>query len=302
MTKSQLPWSQLSGALRLWQALRLRVLTALTLLPIVLSAIYFGGWLFYIFVMIASFLLVHEWVYMLKSSNPKNIRAVLMLIILPVVFSAIALSPDQTLVIWIGLMGVCALISFGLHIEKFVLLGGYAYLSLPLVALIFLRQLEAGAQLVFYLFVVVWLTDIFAMLFGKTIGGPKLSPIISPNKTWAGLLGGMMGAAFGGVIIALVFGWQFGEPFSLKEAGIIACLSALLAVIAQFGDLLESWIKRKYDVKDSGSILPGHGGILDRVDGVISVLVVAFLVLFINDKIGMTEFTAPTAIERLLVW
>jgi len=273
---------------RFWQALRLRLFTALTLLPIVLGALYYGKWVFLALVVIVGLLLIHEWTAMLKAAQMSQARGVLTVLIVPSVIAAAYLEPETALLIWGVALAVCGGVTLFGWGQKAVLLGGYAYLTLPLLALIELRQMQGGDLLVFYLFVLVWLTDIFAMLAGKTIGGPRLAPIISPNKTWAGLLGGMVGASFGGAVMAQIFGWQ--------ALVLVAVLSAGFAVIAQLGDLLESWIKRTYEVKDSGTLLPGHGGLLDRIDGLISVLAVTFLVLLITGRMD------EPAMQALLIW
>ena len=115
----------------------------------------------------------------------------------------------------------------------------------------------------------VWATDIGAYFAGRAIGGPRLWPAVSPNKTWAGLIGGMAGAALFGWLAAWFF--DLGAPFSW--------IGALMGLLAQLGDLFESWLKRRAGVKDSGTILPGHGGALDRLDGLLPVIVATFVIL-----------------------
>jgi phosphatidate cytidylyltransferase len=139
--------------------------------------------------------------------------------------------------------------------------GGVIYVGLPALALVWLRNhVPGGAEHVLWLFLVVWATDIFAYFAGRSIGGAKLAPSISPGKTWAGLYGGMAGAGLTGGVVALAFGAGFW-PASV--------LAALLAVVAQIGDLFESALKRRAGVKDSGHLIPGHGGLLDRIDGLV---------------------------------
>ena len=114
---------------------------------------------------------------------------------------------------------------------------------------------------VLWLLLSVWSCDIGAFISGRSIGGPKLAPRISPNKTWAGLLGGILAAVVASVLLALISGSGSIVLFAIH--------GALLALISQCGDLAESSLKRRFDVKDSGNLIPGHGGILDRVDGVL---------------------------------
>jgi phosphatidate cytidylyltransferase len=123
--------------------------------------------------------------------------------------------------------------------------------------------------LVFWVFVVTWATDIMAYFAGRAIGGPKLAPRVSPNKTWAGLLGGMAGAG--------LFGWLMAWYFEMEP--LFHWLGAPMGAIAQAGDLYESWEKRRAGVKDSGTLLPGHGGVLDRLDGLLAVALATTLLL-----------------------
>lgn len=138
---------------------------------------------------------------------------------------------------------------------------GVLYLGLPLLALQWLRETDDGYGLmhVGWLVAIVVATDTCAYLVGRTFGGPKLAPSISPGKTWSGLLGGVAGAVLVGVLFsAWMPGWS-GLPLALLAAG--------LALTAQSGDLFESWLKRRAGRKDSGMLIPGHGGLLDRLDG-----------------------------------
>jgi len=140
-----------------------------------------------------------------------------------------------------------------------------------LVALLWLRhQPVLGRETVLWLVVCVWATDIGAYFLGKLAGGAKLAPRISPGKTWSGLIGGVCWAAVASAAMGLVFGQ--GSTFMLAAIGVG------LAIVAQMGDLLESAAKRSAGVKDSGHLIPGHGGLLDRIDGLVAVLVLVALV------------------------
>lgn len=141
-------------------------------------------------------------------------------------------------------------------------LVGPLYIGMPAIALIWLRQQPDGIAWVLWLLGVVIATDIGGYAAGRTIGGPRLAPRISPKKTWAGLIGGMIGAGVVGLI---------ASPFLGFGGVALLLLSAVLAVWEQAGDLFESGIKRHFGVKDSGTIIPGHGGVLDRVDGLLFV-------------------------------
>lgn len=135
---------------------------------------------------------------------------------------------------------------------------GVLYVTATCLSFIILRQ--EGLQLLLYLLASIWATDIGAYFTGRQIGGPKLAPRISPNKTWAGLIGGVLAS----VTVGLILFFFFTFPYNLVQAVII---SASLAILGQAGDLFESWMKRVAGVKDSGTLIPGHGGLLDRVDG-----------------------------------
>ncbi len=141
---------------------------------------------------------------------------------------------------------------------------GFLYLASAWLCILWLRQPDdTGMTVVIWLFALVWGADSGAYLAGSLIGGPKLAPGISPNKTWAGLIGGVTTAA--------AIGYLAHVYFDVSESAVrIVMFSAVLAVISQGGDLLESVAKRCLDVKDSGNIIPGHGGVLDRIDGLVA--------------------------------
>lgn len=143
-------------------------------------------------------------------------------------------------------------------------IGGFLYSLLPALALLWIRERDAhGLELLLWVFLVTWATDIGAYFAGRSFGRAKLAPSISPNKTWAGLYGGIAASALIGG--AWVIATGLGKP--------LLVLAPLLAMAAQAGDLFESWMKRRAGVKDSGSWLPGHGGLLDRLDGMVPVAV-----------------------------
>lgn len=148
------------------------------------------------------------------------------------------------------------------HYNRIWEMVGVAYVTIMCLSIIRLREETLGGDLslLLYLLLVVWATDIGAYFTGRQIGGPKLAPAISPSKTWSGLAGGILSACVIGVVLSIFF--QF--PLNVSQA---LWMSAILAIVAQAGDLFESWMKRKAGVKDSGTLIPGHGGILDRVDG-----------------------------------
>jgi phosphatidate cytidylyltransferase len=157
--------------------------------------------------------------------------------------------------------------------KNFWLILGLCYTILPSLLLITLRDFRNGADIILWMFAIVWGTDTAAYFVGKNFGGPKLAPKISPNKTWSGL--------FGGIFISMVLG-LIGGLFFEGSIKFFIFFGGLLAIIEQIGDLFESKVKRIFNVKDSGTIIPGHGGILDRVDGLLFVIPMVFLVALIG--------------------
>ena len=160
--------------------------------------------------------------------------------------------------------------------------AGVLVLGLATVAAIVLRvRTEAGPALVVFLFAVVWLADIGGYAFGRALGGPKLAPRISPAKTWAGAAGAVALPVAGAALAALFV------PF---DAGVAVALAVVLSLVAQLGDLAESWAERRHGAKDSGALIPGHGGVLDRIDG----LLFAAPVLAVIDRLsGAGQYLWP---------
>ncbi len=157
-----------------------------------------------------------------------------------------------------------------------LLVGGVIYIILPMVGLVWLRanaewSAEWGRATMFWLFALVWSADTGAYAFGRIIGGPKLAPGISPNKTWAGMAGAVLCAAAAGAVAAYII--QAGTDIFL-----LALFSAFLGAVDQAGDLLVSAFKRRFGVKDTGRLIPGHGGLLDRADGLLAVVGVTALI------------------------
>ncbi len=160
------------------------------------------------------------------------------------------------------------------------LAAGMVYIGLSALTLVVMRDSPELAPGVLLVVLAVVAIDVCAYFVGRAVGGPKIAPKISPSKTWAGLLGGMAGAI--GVALLAIYGFGYGTvapPYLLAYFA----LAALLAVVAQAGDFFESWMKRRAGVKDSGNLIPGHGGLFDRVDGLVAVLF--FLGLFGVGKI-----------------
>lgn len=244
--------------------LRTRFLSALVLGPPVLVAVYLGGWVFFAVVLAAAVVAVREWVRLVEPHRPAAPE------ILSIAAVAAVLACGQ---IWGAAVALAAVLLFtgALYVSTRRLGGshrrlvafGIPYLALGSFALLWLRAVpEAGLALLLYLLFVVWASDIGAYGAGRAIGGPKLAPRISPKKTWAGLIGGAVCAAGIGYAVALAFG--------ARLPGLAAAMGGVLAVVGQAGDLFESAIKRRYNVKDSSHLIPGHGGLLDRIDALVA--------------------------------
>ena len=192
--------------------------------------------------------------------------------------SAIVLGPPVLAAIWIGFpwIDLVAAIAAPIMVAEWIGLTrgrplrrllGIAYSLAAVLALLWLRHQPAdGRETIVWIVAVIWATDIGGYVVGRAAGGAKLAPRISPGKTWSGLFGGMAWAAMASAACA----WAFGLGHTVS----LAMIGAALAVVGQMGDLLESAAKRQAGVKDSGWLIPGHGGLLDRVDGLMAILVV----------------------------
>lgn len=151
--------------------------------------------------------------------------------------------------------------------------AGILYLGLPALALTALRAFEPrGAMVIVGMFLIVWATDTGALIFGNLIGGPRMAPVLSPSKTWAGTIGGSLTAA----AIFAAFIWFMGG-----SAGEAALFGFVFSIAAHAGDLFESFVKRRFGIKDSGSLIPGHGGVLDRMDSTLAASAVMALLVFV---------------------
>lgn len=239
-----------------------RILSAAVLAPVALAAVWYGGPAFALLVAAAAGAMVWEWQTMVRGR------------LAPVDWLLIAGAGIVCLAaLWQPLAAAAALTALA-ALGFFVSGGrwtaaGLLYTGFAAMALVWLRgDGEGGRQILIWLLFVVWATDTAAYAAGRTIGGPLLAPSISPKKTWAGLIGGMAGAA--------VIGAAWGHYWSqLGPIWLLGIMGATLAVVGQAGDFLESWVKRRWGVKDSSSLIPGHGGVLDRVDGLLTVGLVA---------------------------
>lgn len=243
-----------------WSDLGLRAIVGVLMATFAVGAVWFGDWVIAGVTALVSLLVLWEWCTLTHVTASTLMRPI-------GIFALSALFVGGYLGYWPELaVAIAALLVILLLMAFFFssrpalwLAAGFAYAAIPGLALLWMRQLPDGAAIILWLILTITLTDVGAYFAGRSIGGPKLAPHISPNKTWAGLLGGMIAAAIVGLV--------FGKELSISMPWRLAALSAVVAVVAQLGDLTESALKRAFNAKDSGSILPGHGGIMDRLDG-----------------------------------
>ncbi len=250
-----------------------RPLFGILLAGLVIAADFKGPQYLAVFVALGMIFAVREWHRMVWPQSYR-IEMVLSAVTIALGLLALTLWPRGP-VAWI-ILGAGAVIAFVVALMRsenpLWQAGGILYVGLPTLAMIATRAIPAnGAWLIIGLFLIVWATDTGALIAGNLIGGPKLVPVLSPNKTWAGTLGGVLAAA---IVEAIYIGVLGGNPV------LAALYGAGIALVAHAGDLFESWVKRSFKRKDSGSLIPGHGGILDRVDSTLfAVSALAVLVL-----------------------
>lgn len=243
-----------------------RVTVGVILVLVAAIELWLGGFAFWVLVTIAGLIMLSEFACLLKSSERDRKLAMFAL--------CIPLGLISPLAAGAGFFAAGALFGMAIAVhlvsQDWRLGAGLLYVGIPTFALIWLRaRPDDGLLLAFWALSLVWATDIGAYFAGRAIGGPKIAPSISPNKTWAGLVGGMVSA----VLLSFALNKFFGLPEML------VILSPLLTVFAQAGDFFESWMKRRAGVKDSGTLLPGHGGVLDRLDGLVTSAPIAALVV-----------------------
>lgn len=260
-----------------------RIVAALVLAPLAIALAYAGGWMWALLVTLASIGLFVEWLTVVGAGQVALSAAGT--IALAIMGFCVALG-------WLtlaSLIGLLALVWIALLAKdgRAWAAAGFVYAVAALVASILLRQdpVNGFAALMFVL-LVVWATDIGGYFAGRSIGGPKLWPRVSPKKTWAG--------AFGSFFASLAVAGGFAA-FGLGKAIPLLALGAVLSVLSQAGDLFESSVKRRFGVKDSSQLIPGHGGLMDRLDGFIAAVVAAWI-------IGFLRHGVHSAASGLVVW
>ncbi len=269
-------------------SLGVRVASALVLAPVVLGAVWVGGTAFLALLLIVGPLMALEWAR-LASPEGSGATEQISLTIGLVVFLLTMGAGDAGLAfaLLLTILGLTLAWCLWADMPTTRVLIGFAYVGGAVASFAWLRgDSEMGRLTIIWLLGVVWATDTGAYFVGRTFGGPKMAPRLSPNKTWSGLIGGMVSAA---IVSVAVFMWADVQSITLTTGLLVglAVFAAVVALLSQAGDIYESSMKRSAGVKDSGTIIPGHGGILDRVDGLMfAATFVALVVISVHYLVG----------------
>ncbi len=251
---------------------RLRLLSAAVLAPVILAVVALGGMSFSALMTLITAIALFEWLRLVDAEAPMTDRV--MMYAAHVVVAALAAFGLPTFALIALALATAAFYAHRSNIDAAKALwfaAGLPYMAGSAVALIYLRNTPAaGLANILYLIAAVWGMDIGAYVVGRLVGGPKLAPVISPNKTWSGFCGGM------GLAVLLAMPVLLLNHAQHFFRGLLIVM--LLAAVAQAGDLFKSFFKRRAGVKDCGSLIPGHGGVLDRIDGLVfAATLLAFL-------------------------
>ena len=245
--------------------LAIRTVTGIALILVALACLIYGQDPFWLLLTFASLVMVAEWCGLVKAPRWQMWVALVGLLAALILENGhIDVPPTAS---WYTLLA--AAVAAFVFTRNAKLSAGMLYAGLPVLSLFYIHEQYDGIDLSFWALAIVWATDIGAYFSGRTFGGPKLAPVWSPNKTWSGLIGGMIAAEAVGI----------GLTYVLHVQMRLAVLAGILAVAAQMGDLFESQMKRRAGVKDSGKLLPGHGGVMDRLDGCVPVLCIVALIV-----------------------
>ncbi|HEY0439612.1 MAG TPA: phosphatidate cytidylyltransferase [Xanthobacteraceae bacterium] len=273
--------------LRVGADLPLRVASALALAPLALVAAYLGGWIFLLFWLAAALGVCWEWMTLVFGAESRRLTTVGWAALLVAAACAALGRPEWGALAVAAVAGIAAAIAPSGRGAWAA--AGAIYAGVLLLAPVILRadaDAAAGFAALLLLFAVVWSTDIGAYFAGRLIGGPKLWPRVSPKKTWSGAVAGTAAAMLAGMLVAKLTG--FGALG-------VALLSLVLSAVSQAGDLFESWVKRRFGAKDASQLIPGHGGLMDRLDGFVIAAAAAAL-------IGLARGGLEAPSRGLLIW
>jgi phosphatidate cytidylyltransferase len=259
-----------------------RVLSALVMVAVALLTAYLGGWPFALFWLAAGIAIVVEWTDMTEIEPQRLVQ-----VILGLGLAAMTLLFLLDAGLWLSLAVSLAFLAAGALAvsgaqKRLWAVSSFIYAApVVLIPPIVRAHPDLGIIGLLWMFAVVWATDIAAYFTGRTFGGPKLCPPISPKKTWSGFVGGVVAATACGLLVAWI-GQRYDATLPLSFPG-IAALSIVASIASQVGDLGESALKRHCQVKDSSHLIPGHGGVMDRLDGFWAVCLIVVLVLLTLD-------------------
>ncbi|MBT5767070.1 MAG: phosphatidate cytidylyltransferase [Kordiimonadaceae bacterium] len=254
--------------------LLIRVLSALVMLPVAIYIIMIGGLPLFILISLLSVIILSEWNGICEK-KPFSLLFIVQSICTVLLLLQLKMGSQYMEYAFVSSIVSIIAVAYLVNAKIVWAILGFLYTFIPSYSVLLIQE-NFGSLVLLWMMLLIWGMDTGAYFVGKKIGGPKMSPKISPNKTWSGLIGGTITA----MILAYVF-YMFAEVQNItifENALILLILSGSLAILSQIGDLTESAVKRRYSVKDSGSIIPGHGGVMDRVDGI---LFVAPAILFI---------------------
>ena len=249
----------------------LRVAAAAVLAPLAIAVAYAGGWLWTALVTLTAIGLYFEWLMVVGARTPRLVTAGAAALAIAGLLLAAGRIDASILVLVVGLAGEMVVSPE----RRLWTATGFGYAAAAEVASVLVRHDQAhGFVALILILLVVWVTDIGGYFAGRGIGGPKLWPRVSPKKTWAGAIGGFAAS------LAVAAGFAV---IGLGKTGPMLLLGAVLSIASQLGDLFESAVKRRFGVKDSSHIIPGHGGLLDRLDGFVAAIVLAAFFGFLRD-------------------
>ena len=252
--------------------LQQRVLSAIVLVAVVLVLTWAGGFWYRILCAGIAGAVLYEWTAMASPRDATAHRIVLWGLLAVVLAMLLAGVPAATLLIALVVAVIVGAAHAAYGQREFWPVAGVVYAGLSAISLAALRSDDgAGLAATLFLFAVVWATDILAYFVGRAIGGPKLAPSISPGKTWSGAIGGTIAGIVAGGAVALYAGIVWGAMAT-------ASLALILSIVSQIGDLFESSLKRRFGTKDSSGLIPGHGGVMDRVDGLVAAAFMLFVI------------------------
>jgi phosphatidate cytidylyltransferase len=255
--------------------LQLRVVSAVVLAIITLGLTWLGGLPFRLLCAVMSVVIFYEWTRMSRPADATGLGFLPEALLVAFVGALIAGLAASWLLLLVVILIVATAIAASVRGTGQWDASGLAYATVSGLSLALLRDGDrSGLVAILFLFAVVWATDIFAYFVGRAAGGPKLAPSISPGKTRSGALGGAVGGVVAGLILAAAAG-----AGNLALLGLVALV---LSIVAQAGDLFESWVKRRHGRKDSGALIPGHGGVMDRVDGLVAAAFALYVIGWIS--------------------